>query len=106
MTRVFKEFVGGRLSPSDRWVAEDHLAELDYQNKRIAAVEARIRQTIKDDPIIAQLLNLKGVGLVTAVTFRAEVGRVDRFQSGKNVRNSAESRPATPAAVPAKRTRA
>lgn len=73
------------LSPSDCWVVEDHLAELDYQNKRIAAVETRIRQTIKDDPIIAQLLNVKGVGLVTAVTFRAEVGRVDRFQSGKQL---------------------
>jgi transposase len=31
------------------------------------------------------LLTLKGIGLVTAVTIRAEVGRFDRFRSGKQL---------------------
>lgn len=73
------------LRPSDRWVLEDHLEELTSLAGRIAAVEARIRQSIKDDPVVVRLLEEKGVGLITAVTMRAEIGRFDRFQTGKQL---------------------
>jgi transposase len=73
------------LAPSDRWILEDHLAELVSLKDRVAAVEARIVQVTADDPLIAQLISLPGVGLVTAVTMRAEIGRFDRFQTGKQL---------------------
>jgi transposase len=73
------------LSESDRWVLEDHLAELISLTGRIAAVEAKIHIRIKDDPIVKRLLQEPGVGFVTAVTLRAEVGRFDRFCSGKQL---------------------
>ena len=73
------------LSKSDRWLLDDHLDELISLTGRIAAVEARIKTEIQDDSMIKQLMSYKGVGLVTAVTFRAEVGRVDRFNSGKQL---------------------
>ena len=73
------------LCQSDRWVMDDHLAELVSLNGRIAAVEAKIRTQIKDDPMVSRLMQLSGVGLVTAVTFRAEVGRVERFNSGRQL---------------------
>lgn len=73
------------LSQSDRWVLEDHLEELVSLTGRIAAIEAKIQLRIKDDPIVSRLLEQPGVGLITAVTFRAEVGRVDRFHSGKQL---------------------
>ena len=73
------------LSPSDRWIADDHLAELKSLNERITAVEKRIRQELADDPLTAQLLALRGVGPVTAATLRAEVGRFDRFDTGKQL---------------------
>jgi transposase len=73
------------LSESDRWVLEDHLEELVSLSGRIAAVEAKIQMEIKDDPIVERLMQEKGVGLITAVTFRAEVGRVSRFKSGKQL---------------------
>ena len=70
---------------SDRWLIADHVEELDSLTRRIAAVEAKIRQQTQDDPIVAQLMELSGVGLVTAVTLRAEVGRFDRFDTGKQL---------------------
>ena len=73
------------LSASDRWLMEDHLEELKSLGLRIGRVEERLREAVADDPIIAQLLTLKNVGLVTAVTLRAEVGRFERFQTGKQL---------------------
>lgn len=74
-----------QLTDSDRWIVDDCLAELMSLSTRIQAVEKRIRQAIKDDPIVARLLTLAGVGLVTAATLRAEVGRFDRFDTGKQL---------------------
>jgi transposase len=73
------------LSDSDRWIIDDHLAELTALALRIRAVEKRIRQAIQDDPIVERLLAQPGVGLVTAATLRAEVGRFDRFDTGKQL---------------------
>jgi len=73
------------LSDSDRWVMEDHLAELASLGERIQAVEKRITEATADDPVVAKLLSLPGVGLVTAVTLRAEAGRFDRFDTGKQL---------------------
>lgn len=74
-----------QLSDSDRWVLEDHLDELTSLSGRIGAVEARIRVHVKGDPVVERLMEEPGVGIVTAVTFRAEVGRVSRFKSGKQL---------------------
>jgi transposase len=72
-------------SESDRWIVEDHLEELSSLTRRIQTVERRIRQAIQDDPIVDRLMTLSGVGLVTAATLRAEVGRFDRFDTGKQL---------------------
>ena len=73
------------LPESDRWILTDHLAEIASLGQRIAAVEARIEEATAGDALIAQLMALDGVGFVTAVTLRAEVGRFDRFDSGKQL---------------------
>ncbi len=73
------------LRESDRWVLADHLAELASLKGRIANIETKIKHKIKDDPMVARLMTQPGVGLITAVTFRAEVGRVDRFHNAKQL---------------------
>ena len=73
------------LPESDRWILEDHVRELASLAVRIAAIEARIKAATEGDSIIAQLMALPGVGLITAVTLRAEVGRFDRFRTGKEL---------------------
>lgn len=73
------------LAESDRWIMEDHLQELVLLSGRIAAVETQIAAATADDPIVEKLLAQPGVGLVTAVTMRAEIGRFDRFDTGKQL---------------------
>ena len=73
------------LTVSDRWIVEDHVAEIVSLTSRIQTVERQIRQTLQDDPLVARLMTLPGVGPVTAATLRAEVGRFDRFDTGKQL---------------------
>lgn len=73
------------LSESDRWLVEDLLEELAFFESKIAAVMARIGQATADDLLVARLQDLYGVGPITAVTLRAEVGRFDRFDNGKQL---------------------
>ena len=73
------------LTPSDRWIIEDHLAELVTLSDRISAVEVQLKAATAEDTIMMQLMALPGVGLVTAVTLRAEIGRFDRFETGKQL---------------------
>lgn len=74
-----------QLSDSDRWLVEEQRALLQFLDGQIARAEARIEQAVADDPVVAKLQSLYGVGLVTAVTLRAEVGRFDRFDNGKQL---------------------
>jgi len=73
------------LAESDRWIVDDHLAELAALSARIASLEAKLTAATQSDPIVAKLLALPGIGLVTAVTMRAEIGRFDRFDAGKQL---------------------
>ena len=66
-----------------RWVLDQHLAEWQHQAARLAACERRVAAAVKGDAVVAKLLTLPGVGLVTAAVLRAEIGRFDRFTSGK-----------------------
>jgi transposase len=64
---------------------DQHLEMLTLFKHKIAAAEAQLKQWAADDALIQKLLTLDGVGLITAVTLRAEVGRFDRFQNGKQL---------------------
>lgn len=73
------------LSQSDRWVVQQLVELLIFLEGGIAAVMARIEMAVANDPLVAKLLTLFGVGLITAATVRAEVGRFDRFDTGKQL---------------------
>ena len=73
------------LSADDRWLMDQHLAGLQQWTTQIRAVEQRLADRVQDDPVVAKLLTFRGVGFVTAVTLRAEVGYFDRFQTGKQL---------------------
>jgi transposase len=68
-----------------RWVMDLHLADLDRVTQQIKAVELRMEESTKADPEVQKLLAEKGIGLVTAVTLRAEIGSFERFHSGKQL---------------------
>lgn len=73
------------VSEQTRWILDRQLAQLRYLSGEIRSVEKRLDQLTADDPVVQKLLSLAGVGPVTAVTLRAEIGRFDRFRNGKQM---------------------
>ena len=85
------------LSEDDRWLMDQHLAELQHLTTQIKAVEQRLAERVQDDLVVEKLLTFQGVGFVTAVTLRAGAppgtdrrlvgwsGYFDRFQTGKQL---------------------
>ena len=73
------------LGPHSRWIMDEHLAELERVSAKIRQVELRMEEATRDDPVVAKLREEKGVGLVTAVVMRAEIGCFHRFRTGKQL---------------------
>lgn len=67
------------------WILERLIEDIARLDQAIVVAEQRVETTLADDPIVAKLRTIKGVGLITAAMLRAEVGRFDRFQSGKQL---------------------
>jgi len=68
-----------------RWVMDQLLQDLKRVEERIGITEERMRSATEHDATTLALLEQKGVGLVTAVTLRAEIGEFSRFRSGKQL---------------------
>ncbi len=64
---------------------DNHLADLERVVTKINATEERMEAATKDDEVVQKLRAIKGVGLVTALVMRAEIGDFDRFASGKQL---------------------
>jgi transposase len=73
------------LSPNARLVVERQLARLVQLRQEIRAVEALLEEQTEHDPVVQKLRKQPGIGLITAATIRAEIGRFDRFRSGKQL---------------------
>ena len=73
------------LSAQGRWIVDQHLRRLRELFFAIRTVEARLREVTASDPQVQALMAMRGVGLITAVTMRAEIGRFDRFRTGKQL---------------------
>lgn len=73
------------LPQQSRWVMDRYLEELEICDFRIKQAEERLESATADDPVVKKLLTFKGIGKVTAWVMRAEIGRFDRFNSGKQL---------------------
>ena len=73
------------LSEQSRLIIEDQLEDLKALERRLAKVEGRLTSLSEGDPIVRKLLAEPGIGPVTAWTLRAEMGRFERFPSGKHL---------------------
>lgn len=73
------------LSEQGRWVIDRHFVRLAETGKEIVVVEKRLSKCTGNDPLVTKLLALRGIGPVTAWVIRAEIGRFDRFASGKQL---------------------
>lgn len=73
------------LPEESRWIMDRHWVRMQQLNIEIKEVEQRLKIVTQDDAMVHRLVELVGVGEVTAWTLRAEVGRFDRFRSGKQL---------------------
>jgi len=73
------------LGPNARLIVNLRLKRLASLAEEIRAVERLLAEQTQPDPLVQKLLTLPGIGLVTAATLRAEIGRFDRFRSGKQL---------------------
>jgi transposase len=74
-----------QLPEQARWVMQQRLRRLEWVAAEVRAVECRLEEVTNDDSTVRWLRTIKGLGPVTAWTVRAEVGRFDRFRSGKQL---------------------
>lgn len=73
------------LPEQSRWILDRHLDRLEQLNGDVRVAERRLGEVTKNDVVVQRLLVFPGVGPVTAWVLRAEVGRFDRFRSGKQL---------------------
>jgi len=52
---------------------------IETASSEIATLEAQLRGRAATDPIVQQLQTVPGVGLIVALTFRAQLDTIDRF---------------------------
>jgi len=86
-TKVWMEWLKQRdeLGEQSRWLMDCHLSRLQELFRTIAATERRLNKVTRHDEMVIDLMDQSGIGPVTAWMIRAEIGRFDRFNSGKQV---------------------
>jgi transposase len=73
------------LSETTRSVLRRHLAALERLAAELREVEQQLHELTAGDPLVEHLAGLKGFGRWTAIVLRAELGRFDRFRTGKQL---------------------
>ena len=85
-TRAWRRWLEAlQLPEQSRWIIQQHLRRFQNTTRDIDEVESRLAKLAEQDRLIQFLLTLPGIGLATAVTLRAEIGRFDRFHNGKQL---------------------
>lgn len=75
----------GELGSDTQWILQEHLTNLLRLDVEIRQIERRLATRVADDAVVQKLRQQKGIGLVTSATMRAEIGRFDRFRTGKQL---------------------
>jgi transposase len=85
-TRAWMAWLGGAdLNQTVRWIINDLLGDLARLGEQIKAVEARLAEQTAGDRVVERLRAIRGIGPVTAWMLRADIGRFDRFRTGKQL---------------------
>ena len=73
------------LPDVERQVVEDLCGLLDAIELPIARLERQIKELAKPDPRVDALLQMPGVGLLTAMTLVSEIGDISRFPDARKL---------------------
>jgi len=61
------------------------LQEITTLKGRIQQIERQLQELSREDPIVRELQNIPGVGLLNATALRAAIGDIQRFPSGRHL---------------------
>lgn len=81
------------LPEHERKLMELKLKVIDQLTEHIEAMEEALKEEIKDDPRAQVLMSLPGVGCITAYSWLAEIGELERFPNGRALAAYAGSLP-------------
>lgn len=73
------------LSEQGRWIVQQHVHRIAQLIQEIKQVERRLHEVTREDRLVQRLQEEQGIGPVTAWVLRAEIGRFDRFTTGKQL---------------------
>jgi transposase len=73
------------MRPSGRKTLEGLLVMLGQLRRQIAAATRQFHASIRRSPEVKRLTSLPGVSTVLAFTIAAEIGRLDRFKTGRHL---------------------
>ena len=73
------------LPKPSQQIVNDNLAMIDFINERLLVVDQMLKEIADQDKNVALLKTIPGVGLITAITIRAELGEIERFRSARQV---------------------
>ena len=82
-----------QLPPQTRWVSELLLAQLEFVEKQIAALEKRLGELVTVTPAMEWLMSLPGIGVILAATIALEIGDIERFASAERLASYAGTTP-------------
>lgn len=74
-----------QLSQATRWILAEQFARLAEVEARMKRVAGELESATAQDRGTTELKKHAGIGFVTAVTLRAEIGQFRRFKSGKQL---------------------
>lgn len=73
------------LKGHSRWIVDQHIKRILTLKQEINDLHNKLSEIGKTDKLVTFLLSLDNVGIVTAWMLRVEIGRFDRFNSGKQL---------------------
>lgn len=68
-----------------QWILTRHLSELQLVEAELKECHNRFEAAAQGDVTVQELVKQKGIGLVTAIIMRAEIGQFSRFRHGKQL---------------------
>lgn len=89
-----KRLQGLSLSPSDRMVLDFKLQELEQLAQRRQDIEAAMQKVYDQWPEAQHVDEVRGIGMVTAVSILAHIGSIERFASAESLISYAGLAPA------------
>ncbi|MCI0551047.1 MAG: transposase, partial [Anaerolineae bacterium] len=74
-----------KVSPLERHCLRSDLATLDFAKSQVQAIETALKEIAAKDERIPLLVQVTGIGLLTAITILAAIGEIKRFPSAKQL---------------------